>query len=77
MTQPLPFQEAREQLEAAVEKVESAGFETPDWEASQHEWRLGRILWDLGNAHHAAAKQAWMRAIAVEGPCQVMSPLDE
>lgn len=67
----LPMQEAREQLDVAVAKLDAAGFETPDWEAAQHHWRLGRVLWDLGAMHHEAAKQAWLHAVGVEGPCQV------
>ena len=70
----LGAQEARRQLETAVEKAEEAGFETPDWEVAQHSWRLGRALWELGPAHHAAAKQAWTRAVTIEGPCQVLNP---
>lgn len=65
------LQEARHQLEIAVKKAEGVGFETPDWEVAQHSWRLGRVLWELGPAHNASAKQAWTRAVTVEGPCQV------
>ena len=64
-------QEARAQLGTAVQRLGAAGFETPDWAAAQHQWRLGQVLWELGDAHHGAAKAAWMQAIAVEGPCQV------
>ena len=66
-----PVQEARTQLDTAVQRLETAGFETPDWAAAQHQWRLGQVFWELGDAHHDAAKAAWMQAIAVEGPCQV------
>ena len=66
-----PVQEARAQLDTAVQRLGAAGFETPDWAAAQHQWRLGQVLWELGEAHHDAAKAAWMQAIAVEGPCQV------
>jgi hypothetical protein len=67
----LTMQEAREQLDIAVAKLDAAGFETPDWVAAQHHWRLGRAQWDLGAMHREAAKQAWINAVHVEGPCQV------
>lgn len=66
-----PTQEARAELDTAVKRLQAARFETPDWAAAQHQWRLGQVLWELGDAHHDAAKAAWMQAIAVKGPCQV------
>ena len=64
-------QEARAQLDTAVQRLGAASFETPDWAAAQHQWQLGQVLWDLGDAHHDAAKAAWIQAITIEGPCQV------
>ena len=72
----LGLQEARCHMEIAVNKGQAAGFETPDWEVAQHSWRLGRVLWELGPARYAGAKQAWTRAVAVEGPCQVYTQLE-
>ena len=67
-----PAQEARAELDTAVQRLKAARFETPDWAAAQHQWRLGQVSWGLGDAHHDVAKAAWMQAITIEGPCQVM-----